>query len=183
MTERRVHFVRSRPYLTIVGGTTEYDPEVAAPLSGGGFSDYFPHLVYQDVAVSAFLERHGTQYAGLNNPEGRGIPDIATQALKLIIFLRNVRIGVEGTSSSTPAPAWFPQYSAIQWDSGLNDFISGSNPGCGSNGFSAVPGWDPVTGLGTPDFEKLQNIFMKPLGSGTGKVNQPKIRGPGESQR
>ncbi|KAH9161032.1 peptidase S8/S53 domain-containing protein [Lactarius sanguifluus] len=105
MTERRVHFVRSCPYLTIVGGTTEYDPEVAAPLSGGGFSDYFPRPVYQDVTVSAFLEHQGAQYAGLNNPEGCGIPDIATQALKLIIFLRNVRIGVEGTSSSTPTVA------------------------------------------------------------------------------
>ncbi|KAH9047961.1 hypothetical protein EDB83DRAFT_2201434, partial [Lactarius deliciosus] len=43
---------------------------------------------------------------------------------------------------------------------GLNDITSGSNPGCGTNGFSAVPGWDPVTGLGTPNFQKLQNIFM-----------------------
>jgi len=30
----------------------------------------------------------------------------------------------------------------------LNDITNGSNPGCGSNGFSAVKGWDPVTGLG-----------------------------------
>ncbi|KAH9025386.1 hypothetical protein EDB85DRAFT_1982937, partial [Lactarius pseudohatsudake] len=43
---------------------------------------------------------------------------------------------------------------------GLNDITSGSNPGCGTDGFSAIPGWDPVTGLGTPDFEMLQNIFM-----------------------
>jgi hypothetical protein len=27
---------------------------------------------------------------------------------------------------------------------GLNDIISGSNPGCGTRGFSAVAGWDPV---------------------------------------
>ncbi|KAH8984341.1 subtilisin-like protein [Lactarius akahatsu] len=27
---------------------------------------------------------------------------------------------------------------------GLNDITSGSNPGCGTDGFSAVPGWDPV---------------------------------------
>jgi tripeptidyl-peptidase I len=30
----------------------------------------------------------------------------------------------------------------------LNDITTGKNPGCGTNGFSAVPGWDPVTGLG-----------------------------------
>lgn len=30
----------------------------------------------------------------------------------------------------------------------LNDITNGTNPGCGTPGFSAVPGWDPVTGLG-----------------------------------
>lgn len=30
----------------------------------------------------------------------------------------------------------------------FNDITRGSNPGCGTNGFTAVPGWDPVTGLG-----------------------------------
>ena len=28
--------------------------------------------------------------------------------------------------------------------SGLNDITSGSNPGCGTEGFSAIVGWDPV---------------------------------------
>jgi tripeptidyl-peptidase-1 len=27
---------------------------------------------------------------------------------------------------------------------GINDIISGSNPGCNTNGFSAIAGWDPV---------------------------------------
>jgi phosphoribosylaminoimidazole (AIR) synthetase len=27
---------------------------------------------------------------------------------------------------------------------GLTDIISGSNPGCGTPGFSAIGGWDPV---------------------------------------
>lgn len=30
----------------------------------------------------------------------------------------------------------------------LNDITNGTNPGCGTEGFAAVPGWDPVTGLG-----------------------------------
>ena len=29
--------------------------------------------------------------------------------------------------------------------SGFNDITSGSNPGCGTNGFSAGKGWDPVS--------------------------------------
>lgn len=37
----------------------------------------------------------------------------------------------------------------------LNDITSGTNPGCNTNGFPAKTGWDPVTGLGTPDFQKL----------------------------
>ncbi|KAK6389686.1 hypothetical protein LTR95_019698, partial [Oleoguttula sp. CCFEE 5521] len=41
----------------------------------------------------------------------------------------------------------------------LNDVVNGSNPGCGTNGFSASPGWDPVTGLGTPKYEELKKIF------------------------
>ncbi|KAH8994347.1 subtilisin-like protein [Lactarius hatsudake] len=192
-------FPASCPYLTAVGGTTNNNPEVAAPLSGGGFSGYFPRPVYQDAAVAAFLERQGTQYAGLYNPEGRGIPDIAAQALGFTIFFRNARTVVDGTSCSTPTVAGVisllndylitngrPPLGFLNIRlygdgfAGLNDITSGSNPGCGTDGFSAVPGWDPVTGLGTPDFQKLQRIFMTPLGGGTGQGNQPKIRGPAE---
>ncbi|KAH8995576.1 peptidase S8/S53 domain-containing protein [Lactarius hatsudake] len=185
-------FPASCPYLTAVGGTTDYDPEVAAPLSGGGFSDHFPRPAYQDVAVSAFLERQGTQYAGLYNREGRGIPDIAAQALMLPVVVGNDGIYMDGTSGATPVFAGIisllndyliangrPPLGFLNirlYDdgfAGLNDITSGSNPGCGTDGFSAVPGWDPVTGLGTPDFEKLQNIFVIPLGGGTGQGNQP----------
>jgi tripeptidyl-peptidase I len=28
---------------------------------------------------------------------------------------------------------------------GLNDITSGNNPGCDTKGFSAAPGWDPVS--------------------------------------
>lgn len=27
---------------------------------------------------------------------------------------------------------------------GFTDITSGNNPGCGTDGFTAVPGWDPV---------------------------------------
>lgn len=39
--------------------------------------------------------------------------------------------------------------------SALNDVTTGDNPGCGTNGFPATTGWDPVTGLGTPNFPAL----------------------------
>ncbi|KAH9015224.1 subtilisin-like protein [Lactarius pseudohatsudake] len=183
-------FPASCPYLTAVGGTTDYDPEAAAPLSGGGFSDHFPRPVYQDVAVSAFLERQGTQYAGLYNPEGRGIPDIAAQALMLPVVVKNDGIALDGTSGSTlivastisllndylitndrPPLGFLNIRLYDDGFAGLNDVTSGSNPDCGTDGFCAFPGWDPVTGLGTPDFEKLQNIFMTPLRGGAGQGN------------
>ena len=52
-----------------------------------------------------------------------------------------------------------PSLYANTW--ALNDITSGSNPGCGSAGFSAVEGWDPITGLGTPNYPKLLDVFMK----------------------
>ena len=41
----------------------------------------------------------------------------------------------------------------------VRDVVKGSNPGCGTDGFEAVEGWDPVTGLGTPDFGKMMEVF------------------------
>lgn len=42
----------------------------------------------------------------------------------------------------------------------LKDITEGGNQGCGTPGFSSVPGWDPVTGLGTPDFDKMKALFL-----------------------
>ena len=42
----------------------------------------------------------------------------------------------------------------------FNDIVNGTNPGCFTSGFASVPGWDPVTGLGTPNYPKLLGLFM-----------------------
>jgi tripeptidyl-peptidase-1 len=42
----------------------------------------------------------------------------------------------------------------------FKDIVDGINPGCGTDGFESVEGWDPVSGLGTPDFEKLLDLWM-----------------------
>jgi tripeptidyl-peptidase-1 len=44
----------------------------------------------------------------------------------------------------------------------FNDVTKGNNNGRngGTGGFDAAPGWDPTTGLGTPDFEKLKTVVM-----------------------
>jgi len=176
-TEFLPTFPASCPFVTTVGGTTQVNPEVAASLSGGGFSNYFPRPSYQDGAVSSYLQSIGSQYSGLFNTTGRGYPDISAQALNFQIVLDGTVVGVNGTSCSTPtaagvisllndfliskgkSPLGFLNpliYSTAA--TGFNDITSGSNPGCGTSGFSVAKGWDPVTGMGTPDFVKLQGI-------------------------
>ncbi len=51
--------------MTSVGGTTHQHPEVAARVSGGGFSNYFPRPDYQVNAVPTFLKQLGSKYDGL----------------------------------------------------------------------------------------------------------------------
>ncbi|KAJ5711583.1 subtilisin-like protein [Penicillium malachiteum] len=42
----------------------------------------------------------------------------------------------------------------------LNDITNGTNAGCGTYGFAAIEGWDPATGLGTPNFPKMKELFL-----------------------
>ncbi|KAH9168146.1 subtilisin-like protein [Lactarius sanguifluus] len=177
-----VHFIpefpATCPYLTSVGGTTRDSPEVAASLSGGGFSNYFERPPYQANAVPPFLQTLGDKYHGYYHPGGRGVPDISAQALNILFaFKGQLEVG-SGTSAATPIAAsifsLLNDYLISTGESplgllngwlygrglaGLNDIISGSNPGCNTDGFTAIAGWDPVTGLGTPDFMKLEEII------------------------
>ncbi|KAI0029548.1 subtilisin-like protein [Vararia minispora EC-137] len=171
-------FPATCPFVTSVGGTTSVNPEVAASLSSGGFSNYFAQPSYQTSSVATFLNAIGTQFNGLFNRTGRGFPDVAAQAEHFQVVIGG-RVGsVAGTSCSSPTVAGVVSllndfrlsegksslgflnpllYSTGL--SGLNDITSGSNPGCGTAGFTARAGWDPVTGLGTLDFGKLKALL------------------------
>ncbi|KAH8979045.1 peptidase S8/S53 domain-containing protein [Lactarius akahatsu] len=81
-------FPATCPWVTSVGGTTGHDPEVAASISGGGSSIYFPRQPYQADVISTFLQNFGDKYSGLYNPGGRGFPDISSQVLKLSYVLK-----------------------------------------------------------------------------------------------
>ncbi|KAF8894976.1 family S53 protease [Mucidula mucida] len=160
------------PYQTSVGATTGVT-EVVATFTGGGFSNFFARPSYQDADVSAYLTTLGSTYSGKYNASGRGFPDIAAQGQRLEIFYQGSSGLVSGTSASTPI---FASVISLINDrlvaagkpvlGFLNPFIyanpqaffditSGSNPGCNTNGFSAGTGWDPTTGLGTPNFDAL----------------------------
>ncbi|OSD01496.1 subtilisin-like protein [Trametes coccinea BRFM310] len=163
------------PFLTSVGSTQGINPEVAASFSSGGFSNIFARPAYQDDAVNAYLDKLGNTNAGLFQTKGRAFPDVSTQGVQFIVDIGGQGQGVSGTSASSPtfasvvallndqllnagkSPLGF--LNPLIYSSGsaaaFNDITEGSNPGCGTDGFPAVEGWDPVTGFGTPDFNKL----------------------------
>ncbi|KAJ7624611.1 family S53 protease [Roridomyces roridus] len=163
------------PFITAVGGSTGLPPQVAASFSGGGFSNYFPKPRFQLDDVASYVTSLGQQYSGLYNTNGRGYPDVAAQAVDVAITWQGVTGHGSGTSAASPI---FASIIALVNDrligagrpvlgflnpflyspagrAAFDDVVSGSNPGCGTDGFSASPGWDPVTGLGTPKFERL----------------------------
>jgi tripeptidyl-peptidase-1 len=87
----------SCPFVTSVGGTHNTNPETAVYFSGGGFSEIFPRPSYQEQAVKNYLERLGSQWTGLYNPNGRGSPDVSAQATNFIIRDHGMWISVAGT--------------------------------------------------------------------------------------
>ncbi|KAG6907889.1 hypothetical protein DXG01_006996 [Tephrocybe rancida] len=169
-------FPASCPFVTTVGGTTKVAPEVAVSFSGGGFSRYFAQPSYQTSAVSTFLTSLGSTFAGLYNATGRAYPDVSAQGNGFRVIIGGSVNSVGGTSASSPTvAAIFSLLNDVRLAAGkpslgfvnpliysspksFNDIVSGSNPGCSTNGFTARAGWDPVTGLGTPDFAKLKLI-------------------------
>ncbi|GAM86978.1 hypothetical protein ANO11243_049990 [Dothideomycetidae sp. 11243] len=116
--------------------------------------------------------------AGLYNRNGRGYPDVAAVGDNIATYNAGNWTLSGGTSASTPifaslinrvveerlrvgkGPVGFVNPVLYSHPYVLNDIKNGSNPGCGTNGFSAVPGWDPVTGLGTPNYQKMKQLWL-----------------------
>ncbi|KAF2733218.1 subtilisin-like protein [Polyplosphaeria fusca] len=160
-------------------------PEVAIDsnvISGGGFSDVFAMPDYQQDVVAKFLKDSPPSYSGdqfNNSGNARGLPDISLNGHGYAVIVGGKQQAVDGTSASTPAFAamitlineerlaagkgtvGFLNPVLYQYaDKYVKDVTSGRNPGCGTDGFEAVEGWDPVTGLGTPDYVGLRDVFM-----------------------
>ena len=155
-------------------GATTGITETAASYSSGGFSNIFARPSYQSSVVSSYLTKLGSTNSGKFNTSGRAFPDVSAQGENVEIVVSGSFGTVAGTSCSSPI---FASVIALLNDqlaaagksplgflnpflystgaSALNDVTTGSNPGCNTNGFPAAAGWDPVTGLGTPNFAKL----------------------------
>ncbi|CZT52482.1 probable tripeptidyl-peptidase 1 precursor [Rhynchosporium secalis] len=176
-------FPASCPWVTTVGGTTGNSPEGAWTGSGGGFSSRFGQPSYQTAAVNKWLTTDTTHVAVNQyfNQSGRAYPDISAQSTNFAIVASGSTQGVSGTSAACPTFASIIQllnsdrllagkkplgflnpwlYNSAT--PGLTDITKGKNTGCSGvisgAGFSAVPGWDPATGLGTPIYTSLLAI-------------------------
>ncbi|EGE07951.1 tripeptidyl peptidase SED3 [Trichophyton equinum CBS 127.97] len=176
-------FPASCPFVTSVGATFKINPERAIEFSSGGFSDRHSRPRYQNDAVQHYLDKLGDRWKGLYNPKGRGIPDVSAQGANFAIYDHGKVMIVSGTSASAPAfAAIIANLNAIRLRANkpvlgyLNPFIygkgregftdivhggsKGSTPAVLYASWNATEGWDPVTGVGTPNFRRLAKIVQ-----------------------
>ena len=118
--------------------------------SGGGFSN---------------LPRPAWQGGVPNASGGRAVPDVSLDAeTSAAVMYRGSLVGVTGTSLGSPIwagitaitdqyagralgflnPGLYRIYQSSNYSADFHDILSGNN------GYPAGPGWDPVTGIGTP---------------------------------
>jgi kumamolisin len=179
-TGNNVDFPASSPHVLACGGTklagsgTKITSEVVwneqannEGATGGGVSNVFPRPSWQANAKVP---------APSGNTGGRGVPDVAgdadpTSGYQIRVDGQNIVIG--GTSAVSPLWAGLialnnqkngksagflqPQIYAANAASAFNDIVSGSN-----GAFSAGPGWDACTGLGSPIGAKLISFLAAP---------------------
>ncbi|KAL9127909.1 MAG: hypothetical protein Q9217_003295 [Psora testacea] len=178
------------PYVTAVGatqirpGASVTEPEEACEtviFSGGGFSNVFGLPSYQSTAVTSWFANNSPPYSAAqfnNTQKSRGYPDISANGANYVVAVNGIFSLVYGTSASSPVlgsiftlinearfavgkgSVGFINPTLYAHPEDLNDITVGGNQGCGTPGFSSAEGWDPVTGLGTPNFPKLLARFL-----------------------
>ncbi|KAJ6105126.1 hypothetical protein N7523_010200 [Penicillium sp. IBT 18751x] len=141
-------------------------------------ADYFStakptYPYYESVNNNSFAVN-----GGIYNRIGRGYPDVSAIGDNVVIFNAGLPTSIGGTSASAPVFAsvlnrineerlaagkttvGFVNPVLYAHPEAFFDITKGDNPGCGTNGFSAAVGWDPVTGLGSPNYPALLKVFM-----------------------
>jgi tripeptidyl-peptidase-1 len=165
------------PLFSSAGGFANYFPvpEYQKAAVATYFKDHDPDLPYY--IINSDASNIGAN-GGLYNRIGRGFPDVSANGAQFRAYTNNTDYHYYGTSLAAPiwgsivtlineertligkGPVGFMNPTLYENTWTLNDIVNGSNPGCGSAGFEAVPGWDPITGLGTPDFPKLLTLYL-----------------------
>lgn len=143
--------------------------------SGGGYSNIFTTPSWQQNAVNNYYNKVGGGYKGNYNQSGRAYPDVAAIGENMVIVENGKTVyNYQGTSFSAPiwagltallndylisqgkhqvgflTPSLYGSLSGL-----LTDITSGNSRGCNGVGFLAITGWDPATGLGTPNWGAL----------------------------
>jgi kumamolisin len=155
----------SSPFAVGCGATilaNEGAQEQAWEKTGGGFSERFELPQWQDVARPS-ASHYGT-------PAGRGVPDVAAQQFPgYYVVMDGVELAMGGTSAI--APLWSALTARINQrlrvQSGFFLPILYKKSGelfgdvtAGSNGpFQACAGWNPCTGLGTPNGSAIEEAL------------------------
>ena len=184
-----VGFPASSPYVTAVGGTSltatttgQYQSEAAWGGSGGGVSQYFKEPAYQaGLHVQHILKGY------------RGLPDIAANAdpatpvLIYLSFLGASNAGyysIGGTSEASPLwsgiiadgnqwagrplgfinPALYLLGNGSDGSRAYHDITVGNNSADNIPGYFAKPGWDLVTGWGSPQAGTLLQELIEITG-------------------
>ncbi|KAI0123774.1 peptidase S8/S53 domain-containing protein [Xylariales sp. AK1849] len=189
ITDMKVVFPASCPWITSVGGSalpengTIGDKEVMpwefSP--GGGFSNLFGLPEYQAAAVAAYYADHDPGYNSSrynNTQQVRGYPDVAVASQNFITSIDGGFQAFTGTSAAAPTfgsmialingerikagkgTVGFVNPVLYEHPEIFSDITQGHSNGCGTDGFAAVEGWDPASGLGAPDFVKLRDALL-----------------------
>ncbi|KAL1985429.1 hypothetical protein VTN96DRAFT_7872 [Rasamsonia emersonii] len=139
------------------------------------FNTAKPSYPYYETTYNQSVGANG----GIYNRIGRGYPDVSAIGDNVVIFNNGAPTLIGGTSASAPVFAsiltrineerlaqnkstvGFVNPILYAHPEVFHDITSGNNPGCNTNGFNASVGWDPVTGLGTPNYPKLLELFLQ----------------------
>eukprot|EP01042_Synura_sphagnicola_P036285 gene36285-biopygen123 len=159
--------------------------------SGGGFSKYSAAPAFQTRFISKYFKytsANGITTRSGYNAAGRGYPDVTLAGYNYLVVIGRTLAVVSGTSTAAPVFAgmvslinsrlldagrpvlgWLnPKIYALN-GSFANDITVGDNKCTSSSsvcciqGFTATPGWDPVSGFGSVDYEKLCNALAEGL--------------------
>ncbi|KAK5129907.1 hypothetical protein LTR08_002708 [Meristemomyces frigidus] len=159
------------------GGFSNYftPPAYQAAAVSGFLSKYPPGV--PSYAVNANSTNIGAN-GGVYNRAGRGYPDVSANGAFLLTYVNSTQGTFFGTSLASPifgsvitlineertaagkGPVGFVNPVLYAHPEVLNDITNGSNPNCGSEGFKTEVGWDPVTGLGTPNYPKMLELWL-----------------------
>ncbi len=168
-------FPADSPWVTSVGGTTLFRTgstfsEQAWSDSGGGFSRFYQTPSYQQglpAAVESELNhRRGVpDVSGAANPEtglaiyqgGWGLAGGTSASAPLWAGIMAIADQVAGHPLGFINPALYKLAESSSYAQDFHDITSGNNTNNAAHvqGYSAASGWDPITGLGTPNAEKL----------------------------